>query len=137
MKTTNTTPDFKRFTFVKNKQRPDIYDLQGEPDPLLFHYFRLSKPLKPFLKKQGATYVLESWKNGKKTCFTGLKPTIIPNYYLGDIVLKYRGKTAKKSLILIKHEGEIITLYFFPSFTVYPSLRTKFINQFIEYQKNN
>lgn len=70
------------FQYVRNTERPDIYDLVYGPNTSL-PYVRLSEPVKGFLKKNGAKYVLESWKGAKKILFTGLKP-ISKNTYKGD-----------------------------------------------------
>ncbi len=128
---TNTPPDFKRFVFIQNEKRNDIFDLQTEPDPRLFTYFRLSEPRTPFLIKQGARYVLESWNKGKKVGFTGLIPVGTPNYYFGDIVAKNAKGKAKNSLLIVHLNEQTATLYYFPSFNVFPSLRMGFCQQFI------
>lgn len=131
MKTTNIAPDFRQFVFIQNEKRADIFDLQGEPDPRMFHYFRISEPRKPFLIKQGAKYVIESWKGHEKTSFTGLVPVGMVGYYFGDLLLKTATKQPKKSLIIAHHRGETIEIYLFPSFTQYPTKRLVFCRQFI------
>lgn len=127
MKTTN-TPKYKEFTFIQNEKRPDIYDLQGETDPRIFHYFRLSRPRQAFLKKQGAKYVIESWRGKEKTSFTGLVSIGIQGYYFGDLLLKTTPKKTKKNLIITHHRGNSITIYLFPRFHV---KRLSFCRQFI------
>lgn len=124
------TPDFKQFVFVQNEKRNDIYDLQGEPDPLIFHYFRLSKPRKPFLIKQGARYVIESWSGHEKTSFTGLIPAINDTWYFGDLLLKRLNKTPAKSFLIAKFNQNNITLYIFPNYTLYPNKRLVFCHSF-------
>ena len=71
MKTIN-TPDYLQFVFVQNEKRPDIYDLQGKPENVVFTFFRLSTPRQSFLIKQGAKYVLESWKENIKLVLQAL-----------------------------------------------------------------
>ena len=107
------TPHFRKFVFIENEKRADIFDLQGEPDPLIFHYFRLSKPRKPFLIKQGARYVIESWNGHEKTSFTGLIPAIDNNWYFGDLLLKRVDKTPAKSFLIAVFSLNLITLYVF------------------------
>lgn len=137
MKTTN-TPKYKEFVFIQNEKRPDIYDLQGETDPRIFHYFRISEPRQPFLIKQGAKYVIESWRGKEKTSFTGLVPIAIQGYYFGDLILKTTPKQPKKSLLITRHKGNSITIYLFPRFTLYPVKRLSFCRQFIaERAKDN
>ena len=128
---TNTHPDYRQFVFIQNEKRADIYDLQGDPDPRIFHYFRISTPRKPFLIKQGAKWVIESWKGHEKTSFTGLVPVGIDGFYFGDLLLKTREKTHKKSLIIANVEGDTITIFLFPAYTLYPSKRLDFCRNFI------
>ena len=125
------TPDFRQFVFIQNEKRADIYDLQGEPGPRMFHYFRISTPRKPFLIKQGAKYVIESWQGHEKTSFTGLIPVGLNGYYFGDLLLKTTKNNGKKSFLIARVEGKTITLYLFPSFTLYPTKRLDFCRQFI------
>lgn len=125
------TPDFKKFVFVQNEKRNDIYDLVGEPDSLIFHYFRLSKPRKPFLIKQGAKYVIESWSGHEKTSFTGLIPTLTFNWYFGDLLLKRANKQPVKSFLIANIVDNETTIYLFPSFTLYPAKRLEFCLRFV------
>lgn len=130
MKSTN-TPQYKKFVFIQNEKRADIFDLQGETDPRIFHYFRISEPRKPFLTKQGAKYVIESWKGHDKTSFTGLVPIGVLGYYYGDLMLKTANKQPKKSLIITHLNENTITIYLFPNYTLYPAKRLPFCRQFI------
>jgi len=77
------------FQYVRNEDRPDIYDLVSGPNTSL-NYVRLSEPVKGFLKKNGAKYVLESWKGSRKILFTGLQ-LISKNTYKGDHWNKAKG----------------------------------------------
>ena len=77
------------FQYIRNEDRPDIYDLVSGPTSTLT-YVRLSPPKKGFLKKNGAKYVLESWKDNKKILFTGLQQ-ISKNKYKGDFWNRTRG----------------------------------------------
>ena len=128
---TTNTPDFRKFVFIKNEKRSDIYDLQGEPDSRMFHYFRISSPRKPFLIKQGAKYVIESWSGHDKTSFTGLIPIGLNGYFFGDLLLKKQGVSCKKSLIIANVQDNTIILFLFPSFTLYPAKRLEFCRQFV------
>lgn len=72
--------------FTINPIRPDIYDL--EPNyPFPFRYCRISEPRTEWLQKQGAKWVLEVWEHGRKSLFTGLRPTADPGQYTGDLLL--------------------------------------------------
>ncbi len=77
------------FQFLRNEDRSDIYDLIDGPDTSLT-YVRLSKPVKGFLLKNRAAFVLESWKENQKILFTGLIP-ISNNTYKGDHWRKSKG----------------------------------------------
>ncbi|MCB9001677.1 MAG: hypothetical protein H6537_06870 [Bacteroidales bacterium] len=134
------TPEHKKFVFVQNEKRNDIYDLKGEPDSRLFHYFRISTPRKPFLIKQGARFVIESWSGHEKTSFTGLIPIKIEGWYYGDLLLKRANKQPAKSFLIANINGNETTLYLFPNFTLYPAKRLNFCHLFakkIIEQNNN
>jgi len=118
-------PDYKKLIFVKNENRPDIYDLQNT-NFNKFTYIRLSEPKADFLIKQGAKHVIESWKNGKKVLFTGLKP-IHGKIFHGNHKEPANGK---KSMIFAIVEPEQIVLYYFNHFTIYPSKRRSYAKQF-------
>ena len=130
MKTIN-TPDYLQFVFVQNEKRPDIYDLQGKPENVVFTFFRLSTPRQSFLIKQGAKYVLESWKENIKVSFTGLISANIQNWYWGDIILKRPEKDPCKSFLMVEIKDKQVFIYIFPDFTIYPNLRLRFCAQFI------
>lgn len=69
-------------SFKRNESNKDIYDLtSGQNTNLLF--VRLSKPIKDYLNKNGAKYVIESWFNGKRIFFSGLIQ-ISKNRYKGN-----------------------------------------------------
>jgi hypothetical protein len=88
----------KKGVFIQNANRTDIYDLMPESGSNLpFSYFRISKPIQPYLIAQGATYVVESFKLMIKVLHTGLKPTKVIGIYSGDI---YDPQTKSKNLIL-------------------------------------
>jgi hypothetical protein len=76
------------YQFIRNNDRPDIYDLVDGQTVL--SYVRLSEPKKDFLKKNGAKWVLESFKDNKKILFTGLVPTG-NNVYSADHWNKAKG----------------------------------------------
>ncbi len=84
MKKSSKIPDSRLLIFAVNHARPGIFDLQNEPSFTKFTYFRLERPKAEFLIHQGARYVLESWKDGKKNLFTGLIPSQVPGWYYGD-----------------------------------------------------
>lgn len=135
METTN-IPNFWQYVYLQSSKRTDIYDLQAvEQNPKIFTYFRLSTSRKPFLIKQGAKYVIESWKGATKTSFTGLIKTLNENWYLGDLVLLEPEKQPLRSFLLVYFEGKIITLYIFSNFKVHPPYRETFCKRFIHHIK--
>lgn len=80
------TATAKQGIFIQNQTHPDIYDLMPESGANLpFKYFRLTKPYSPYLMRQGALYVAESFNNQKKVLHTGLKPTHQNNIFTGDL----------------------------------------------------
>ena len=74
-----------RATFTRSITRPDIYDIEaGSTFP--FRYCRVSTPRTEWLQKQGAKLVLESWEHGKKSVFTGLRATVNPGIFTGNLL---------------------------------------------------
>lgn len=123
-------PDYKRLVFIRNESRSDIYDLKGSTFRK-FSFIRLSKPVKPFLIKQGAKYCIESWKNGEKNLFTGLLP-FNDNIYYGDHKDPSNGR---KSFLMVFISNSRIVIYYFNSFTVFPKLKKGFIQRFLSKEK--
>ena len=118
MKRNSKQPDCKVLEFAPNQQLNNIYDLITTSTNFnKFKYFRLEKPLQPYLLQQGVKYVCESWEHNVKTLHTGLIPTGNPGYFVGDFVEFIKG-VKKNSLIIFKitPEKEIIYLYFFNHF---------------------
>lgn len=119
-------PDYKKLIFVKNENRPDIYDLQNSGFNK-FTFIKLSDPKADFLIQQGAKYVIESWKNSQKVLFTGLKP-IHGKIFHGNH--KEPG-SEKKSMLFATISPEKIVMYYFNHFSVYPSIRRSLAKQII------
>lgn len=72
-----------KFKFIRNSIRRDTYDLESGPSDINLLWIKLSNPIKKFLTKNGATYVIESWKENEKILFSGLIP-ISNNRYKGN-----------------------------------------------------
>lgn len=126
------TPRHSTFVYFQNEKRPDIYDLQGNVKKSIFNYFRLSQPFAPFLIKQGARLVIESWEGKEKKIFTGLIPVAdFENWYYGDLIVNDPNKKRKKSFVLFHLEGKTATLFVFGRFTLYPAKRLPFCRNFI------
>mgnify|MGYP006311775029 CR=1 FL=1 len=123
----NSTPDYKRLVFLKNETRTDIYDLVDSRFQK-FTFIRLSEPQKPYLIKQGAKYCIESWKDNKKTLFTGLLQFHDRIYY-GDHKNAVNGC---KSFLIASIEASQIVFYYFNQFSIYPKLIKGFIKRFIK-----
>jgi hypothetical protein len=116
MKTcSNHFPDCKVLLFQENPQRKKIYDLKTASAPFeKFKYFRLQTPKQPYLIKQGAKYVCESWTNSTKVLHTGLISAGIDNYYFGD------HREQHKTSLMIFHfvpETSTIQIYYFNHFS--------------------
>ncbi len=121
-------PEYKELTFIKNKNRIDIYDLQNS-NFRKFKYFRISEPRVPFLIKQGAKWIIESWDKGEKVLFTGLIP-FNKSIYFGD---HRNTTTGKKSFIIANIQDKEIKLFYFNSFSLYPNKRLDFIRNFLKH----
>lgn len=134
-KCSNKQPDFKILEFAENPQRNYIYDLVTSSSTFTkFSYFRLETPIQPYLIRQGAKYVCDSWENGKKILHTGLIPTGIPGYYFGDFAETINDQ--KKTSLMIFHiipETTTIKICFFNRFNK-RSIITKlqFVRAFIQ-----
>ena len=113
-KCSNQNPDFKLLEFKENPDRKNIYDLQTSANFNKFHYFRLENPIQPYLIRQGAKYVCDSWANGVKTLHTGLIGIGTPGYYFGDYIEQVRDKK-KTSLMIFRFvpDTSTIQVYFF------------------------
>ena len=132
MKSSTSTPDYLLFRFIQNSKRADIYDLTNDPENPPFTFFRLSKPRLPKFIKQGAKFILESWKCFDKIAFTGLVLTPFNQWYYGDLVLiNPKTKKKRKSFILVEFKGVEVDIYYFRSYTLYPAIRLDFIKRFI------
>ncbi len=116
------TPKYSELVFKQNATRPDIYDLTGTRFKE-FTFLRLSKPRTEFLRRQGAEYVIESWKRGQKNLFTGLIP-FGEGYYYGD-----RREGGKRVLIVVKLNSPELTVYLFKS---YPRQLRPLFTEFIK-----
>ena len=117
-------PEYKVLVFKENKNRTGIYDLQNSKFRK-FKYFRLSEPKSERFKRQGAKYIIESWdKKGDKVLFSGFVP-MGEGFYYGD---HKNTKTGKKSMFFAKISAGTITLYYFNSFSVYPSQRLQMLH---------
>lgn len=119
-------PDFKTLEFIQNETRRDVYDLQTKGFRK-FTYFRLSMPRSPRFRSQGAKYIIESWKDGAKTLFSGLIP-FVDSYYYGD----HKSATSgRKSFIIAKFEQSTIIIFYFNNYNLYPAKRLDFVRWFI------
>lgn len=107
------TATAKKGVFIKNTNRPGIYDLMRESGSNFpFSYFRLSLPRSEYLIKNKAVYVAESFNYQAKTLNTGLRQTTEKNIYQGDI---FNPQTKKRSLILFHFmdQEQSIIVYLF------------------------
>jgi hypothetical protein len=114
-KCSNQTPDFKLLEFKENPDRKNIYDLQTTSANFnKFNYFRLETPIQPYLIRQGAKYVCESWDKGIKTLHTGLISIGTPGFYFGDFIEQIKDKK-KTSLMIFRFvpNTSTIQVYFF------------------------
>lgn len=118
-------PDFGKLVFRQNESRSDIYDLVSKGFRK-FKYFRLSVPRSEKFTRQGAKYIIESWKDNIKILFSGLI-RYSDNIYFGD----HRSNNGKKSFIIAVINQPDIILYYFNSFSLYPKERKGFIAKFI------
>jgi hypothetical protein len=126
-----TTPDYKRLVFIKNENRKDyLFDLLPSYHFNKFKYFRLSEPKNDKFIKQGAKYIIESWKERTKTLFTGLI-LLSDSWYYGDHKNPLNSNT---SLLLawFKPDVKHIILYYFNSFNIYPYKRLQFFKEFVK-----
>ncbi len=120
-------PEYKELIFKQNENRIDIYDLQNA-NFRKFKYFRISEPRVKFLIRQGAKWIIESWDKGEKVLFTGLIP-FNKSIYFGD---HRNPKTGKKSFLIAEIKGNLIKLFYFNSFNLYPNKRLDFIRNFLK-----
>lgn len=95
------------FEFQMNKRRPDVYDLISDFETNLT-YVKLSKPRKSFLKKNGVSYVLETWKDKEKIFFSGLIP-IGPNTYSANHFNK-RQNTISHMIVKFSENHKYMTI---------------------------
>lgn len=100
-----------KFTFHRNETNPEIYDAWDVPDSSELSYLRLSHPRADYLTKQGARFVLESWKEKSKYFFTGLVQ-IRSGWYAGDA----KGPTGKRFMLEVHIPNDLceIIMYAYP-----------------------
>jgi len=127
----NHFPDCKVLTFQENPSRKKIYDLKPGSAPFeKFKYFRLETPKQPYLIKQGAKYVCESWTNGTKKLHSGLISTGVENYYFGD------HKEQNRTSLMIFHfvpETTTIQIHYFNQYSKKSiSMKYEFCRAYIE-----
>ncbi len=120
-------PDYKVLTFVKNPNRKRTYDLVNNSFDK-FTFFVVSEPKDPRFRLQGASYIVESWKGGKKVLFSGIKP-IVNEYYYGD---HKDVNTGIKSAFFLKKQNDTVKMYYFNHVTFYPSKIKVFLNELIK-----
>lgn len=121
------TPDYKVLEFVINPERKGTYDLVSK-NFKKFTFFVVSIPRNPQFKRQGAQYIIESWKDGKKVLFSGLKP-IMKGYYYGD---HKNTNTGKKSAFFLKKFNDTVKIYYFNYISFYPSKIKIFLSELIK-----
>lgn len=133
-KCSNKQPDFKLLEFAENPQRKNIYDLiTSSTNFKKFKYFRLETPKQPYLIKQGAKYVCESWENNAKILHTGLIPANIPGYYIGDFA-EITNDKKKTSLMIFRFipETNKILIYYFNRFNKKSiTMKLQFVRAFV------
>ena len=60
--------------YSQNPKTNNVFDLIGDKTRTDIQFIRVEKPQKDFMKNQGAKYVIQSFRKGMKTLFTGLLP---------------------------------------------------------------
>lgn len=92
---------------------------------------KVSKTFREDLKEQGAKYCAEGpTKNGKRTFFTGLRPTSHPLYFYGDGI----NKAGNKCLVLLgfnKDYTKLNTMYFNGFYKYNDKLNRQFIESYL------
>ncbi len=102
--------------FKENPERKGIFDLAKQV-VLPFHYFKLEKPLRAYLKRRNVKAVIQSWDTfGAKVLHTGLIP-VQKDWYFGD---NFGEETRTRKDFIVAHfrrtpEGqrEFLVFYFF------------------------
>ena len=118
--------------FALDPLRPSNYVATGG-DKLPFSWFRISEAKSQFLINQGAHRIAESYKDGEKVLFTGMRRVGNTMWWEGN-----RYDKGKKSLLLFRYHvaGRCFDVYLFRNY--YPSAEAKrenFIQLFIYNRK--
>lgn len=127
MKKSIKLPDYKVLKFVINPKRNNTYDLV-DSNFKKFTFFVVSEPRDPRFKQQGARHIIESWQDGKKVLFSGIKP-IMRGYYYGD---HKDINTGKKSVFYLKKINNTAKMYYFNNISFYPNKIKTFLNELIK-----
>lgn len=100
--------------FKENPERKDIFDLAKHVE-LPFHFFRLERPRRAYLKRRKVKAVIQSWDTfGAKILHTGLIP-VQKDWYFGD---NFGEETRTRKDFIVAHfrrtpEGQREFLFFY------------------------
>lgn len=86
----------KHCEYSLRKKSATVYDLVGCKKNSNIPFIRVELPKEDFLKNHGAKYVIQSFKGGKKTLFTGLI-SLGRNFYYGDNI----NSKGKKDFLIV------------------------------------
>jgi hypothetical protein len=126
--------DFKCIRYKKSvssdyyQKQPDLVPFKKMPEEL-----KVEETHDPQIKRNGAEQVIRGRVySGRYLFFTGLIPSTSRFWYIGNHCEFVRGNK-KISLILFCFSSEFreLTVYFFNGFSLYPSERERFVQEFV------
>lgn len=97
------------YGFKKNKNTKNSYDLTYGPHPTELQYVIISEPIKPYLRANGATKVIECFQNSDRYFFSGLIH-LFGDFFFGDVKNKVR---KSNHLILVCLTSGYVDLWVF------------------------
>lgn len=131
--TLNPNPIIQKYQ--ENPERTGTFDLVSHTEQLNIKFLVLTIPKMERFKVQGAKIICESWHNGMKTLFTGLRLLKgTSNVFYGN---QYRpGK--KKSFLCLIQEGNTYQMHYFQDFCPRTNrAQIAFLMQYFQDQINN
>lgn len=120
----------KELIFLANPERTCIYDLITKGFKT-FTFIRLSEARADWLKQRGVGTVIESWRKGEKSLFSGLLP--FSNQLLHGTRITQNGH--KSLFILTQPDSNTIKIYLYGYCPKTIKGRNKILNEFLRARK--